>query len=184
MTMAASQEPINQLTVQEKRWFAIYTKFKCEKFVAEHLQKKGITSYVPLQKKTKRYQRKIKHYEIPLINCYVFVCIDKSQYLPTLETEYVLKFLRSGKDLLSIPENEILTLKRVVGDVESVEVAGSNAFEPGEEVEIIQGHLTGLKGRLISAQGKHQFIISLQNLGFELRLKVNEQVLRKTTIGI
>ncbi len=141
---------INQLSSTESRWFAVYTKYKCEKYVADQLSKKHIEAYVPIITKTKKYSRKIKHYQIPLINCYVFVCINKAEYVPTLETEYVMKFLRNGQDLLAIPEIEIETLKRVVGeDIEVKESTRSDWFM-GEEVEVIAGQLAGMRGKIVS----------------------------------
>jgi len=74
---------INQLSPTETRWFAVYTKYKCEKYVADQLSKKNIEAYVPIISKTRRYSRKIKHYQIPLINCYVlFVSVKPITSLP------------------------------------------------------------------------------------------------------
>jgi len=164
---------INQISSTEARWFAVYTKFKCEKFVAELLRKKNIEAYVPLFNKTKRYERKIKHYQIPLIHCYVFVMITQKQYLQVLETEYVLKFLRQGKDLLAIPIHEIQILKRVAGDVEEIEASNVHDFAPGERVEVISGTLTGLQGKVIQKSGKKSFVVELEHIGFQLRINVD-----------
>ena len=90
-------EIISHLKSDEKRWFAIYTKYKCEKYVADQLNKRQIESYVPLLKKTKRYVSRTKEYQVPLVNCYVFVCITKEDYSHVLRTEYVMKFIRIGK---------------------------------------------------------------------------------------
>jgi len=169
---------INQLSEVEDKWFAVYTKYKCEKYVAAQLNKKNIETYVPLLPKTKRYTRKIKSYEVPLINCYVFVCINKAQYLPILETEYVMKFLRQGKDLIAIPQEEIDILKRVSGDISEISNSANTQFGPGEEVEVISGHLTGLKGKIISQQSKKSFIIDLTTIGFQLRINIDQQLLR------
>jgi len=172
------QGDINQLSEQELRWFAVYTKFKCEKFVAHQLAKKGIEAYVPVIQKTKRYQRKVKHYEIPLINCYVFVRIIKAAYLPTLETEYVMKFLRNGKDLLSIPDQEMDVLKRVAGDVKESFSTDNFDWESIEEVEVTEGYLTGMKGKIISRAGKRSFIIELETIGYQLRINIDPAILR------
>lgn len=164
---------INQVSATEPRWFAIYTRFKCEKFVADLLHKKSIDAYVPLVNRTKRYERKIKHYQVPLINCYVFVCITQKDYLQVLETEYVLKFLRQGKDLLAIPFQEIQTLKRIAGDVAEIEASSVQDFIPGEQVEVISGTLTGLQGKVISKSGKKSFVVELENIGFQLRINID-----------
>jgi transcription antitermination factor NusG len=175
---------INQLSTMEKRWFAVYTKYKCEKYVADSLAKKQIEAYVPILTKTKRYSRKIKHYSVPLINCYVFVCIKKEDYLKTLETEYVMKFLRNGQDLLAIPEIEIETLKRVVGeDIEVKESSRSDWFM-GEEVEVIAGQLAGMRGKIVSKEGKRSFVIDLETIGYQLRIKVDFNLLKPVTDGL
>lgn len=169
---------LNQLSSTEKRWFAIYTKFKCEKYVSTHLHKKNIEVYLPLVAKSKKYTRKIKQYQVPLINCYVFVHIDKSQYLPTLETEYVMKFLRQGKDLLAIPDWEIETLKRVVGDIEDIAPISPQGYQIGEMVEVTSGQLLGLKGKIISKLGKKTFVVELDSLGYELRINIDLKLLK------
>ena len=175
---------INQLSSTEKRWFAVYTKYKCEKYVADALTKKEVEAYVPTYTKTRRYSKKIKHYNLPLINCYVFVCIKKDQYVKTLETEYVMKFLKNGNDLLAIPEVEINTLKRVVGeDIEVKETLSSDWYE-GEEVEVISGQLAGMKGKIVSREGKRSFVIDLETIGYQLRIKVDFNILRPISEGL
>lgn len=171
-----NKEHLNQ---EAPRWYAIYTKFKSEKFVASNLEKKGIVAYVPLIEKTKRYQRKIKKYQIPLINSYVFVNILPHQRTPVLETEYVSKFIRIGKDLSSIPEEEINVLKRIVGDIEEV-VVSPLGFNVGDQVEIIAGQLSGLSGKLVTRVGKKSFIVELNHIGIQLSMNIDLSQLQKT----
>lgn len=181
MNTAAKNKPqgdINHLDESQFKWFAVYTKFKCEKYVAALLSRKKIEAYVPVMFKTKKYQRKVKKYEIPLINCYVFVKIKKSQYLPTMETEYVMKFLRQGKDLLSIPEHEIEILKRVSGDVEETFTVHDHDWIYGEEVEIMTGHLAGMRGKIISRTGKRSILIELETIGYQLRINMDSGLVR------
>lgn len=170
-------QPINQLSNTEKRWFAVYTKFKCEKYVAEHLQKKQIDAYVPLISKTKRYNKKIKKYEIPLINCYVFVSLTSDKYVATLETEYVLKFLRQGKDLLAIPDHEIDVLRRITGQIIEVNAIENSVMTVGSEVEVLSGNLAGIKGRIVAKADKKSFVVELINIGFQFRIEIDYELL-------
>ena len=170
----------NHLSKSEKRWFAIYTKYKAEKFVEKQLTKKGIHAYLPLIHKSKRYSRKIKHYQVPLINCYAFVCIDSTEYVPVLETEHVLSFIKQGKNLISIPQREIDLLKRIVNS-ENEAFAEPLYFSQGMEVEIIKGQLTGLKGYLIDQKNKNEFVVELHSLGIQLKIEINPAYLRPTS---
>jgi transcription antitermination factor NusG len=168
----------NHLHETEKRWFAVYTRYKSEKVVRQMLNLKSINNYLPLQKVVRRYTRKIKTHDIPLISCYIFVKITKDEYVPVLETENVVKFLRFSKNLLSIPEEEIEILKRVVGDGEGVE-AEPGIFHEGDEVEVIGGKLTGLRGRLVERHGKKQMVVELENVGYTLRMNIDASLLRR-----
>ena len=168
---------INHLSNDEYRWFAVYTKYKCEKYVVDKLSKKGIAAYVPLVDVTKRYTSKIKRYQVPLINSYVFVKILKAEYIPVLETEYVLGFLKQRKNLISIPESEIEILRRVVGEKCNIELYHHEVVV-GDRVEIISGNLTGLIGRIENQHGKSRFLVHLENIGYSLSIEVEKNLLR------
>lgn len=176
-TTTTTYQNINQLHATDARWFAIYTGFKREKLACKLLEKKGITSYLPLQNFTRHYSKKTKRVSIPLISCYVFVCITADQYVPVLETEYVHRFVRLRRNLIAIPEVEINLLKQVVGELE-IEIDTKSLHE-GDEVEVIGGQLTGLKGILEEKRGEHKLIITLDTLGFDMRMEVNPLHIRK-----
>ena len=169
---------INELDEKEKKWFAIYTKFKCEKYVGERLAKMGIESYIPLIKKTKYYVSKKKEYHVPLINCYAFVYISKEEYLKVLQTEYVIKFIRIGEDLIAIPHDEIDLLKRIVGELEESVSLYEGDLVIGQKVEIIAGQLTGIKGTLVKQKNSSHFVVKLEKIMAYLQVDVDINLLR------
>lgn len=158
----------------DPKWFAISTKYKCEKYVASALAKKSIESYLPLIERIKRYERKIKKYKVPLINSYLFVSITKEQYVKVLETEYVLKFVKQGTALIAIPEEEIDLLRRIVGESEQIAQI-EHKYYVGSNVELVSGSLTGIKGIVTEINNKKEFVVSLENMGVTFRLQVSEE---------
>ena len=171
---------MNSVMIQaETFWYAIYTKYKCEKQVARDLTSKGLQSYVPILEKVKRYTRKIKKHQIPLLNCYVFVKIDKSEQSKVLETENVIKFIKPGKTLTNIPEEEINILKRLVGDLDVEVNSEPLTLEIGEMVEIIKGSLIGLKGRLVKRENKNMVVVDLTSIGYQLNITVDIEAIKK-----
>ncbi len=175
--LSRKEHIINQLVEDEKRWFAVYTRFKCEKYVQNSLRKKGITSYTPLIKVAKEYSRSRKTYEKPLINCYVFVKINKEEYVKVLQTEYVSGFLKIGKNLIAIPEEEISILKHITGE-KNIRMSERGALSEGMKVEVISGNLTGLKGVLVEQLDKKHFIVELQTIGIQLMMEISSDNLR------
>jgi len=182
--MSANPQPYeNHLDEQEARWFAVYTRYKREKQVLKRLTEKGITTYLPIQRVKRYYTRKVKQVELPLISCYLFTKITKPEYIPVLDTPDVVKFVRFSKNLISIPEREIKLIQRVVGEDVEVEMEPRQHMRKGDEVEIIGGRLTGLKGTLVNLDGQKHFVIELENLGYAMRMQVDPQYLRKIRNG-
>lgn len=172
-----SHKPIEHQNLP-KQWYAIYTKYKTEKYVIDHLERKGIEAYIPLLSVTKKYKSKIKKMRIPLFNCYVFVRISADERVRVLETEYVYKFIKQTNKEEAIPEEEINTLKRVVGEFEGVISANPIEWKTGQPVEVIGGSLTGIKGKLIKKSGKNNFVVELTTVGYELQIEIAESQLR------
>ncbi len=173
-----SLTPENHLHATEERWFAVRTGFRKEKIVQKRLNSKGIISYLPLYKVIRRYERKVKHLELPLINSYLFVKITKANYIQVLETEQVHAFVHFNRNLIAIPEVEIDTIRRVLGEATEVGVI-EEGYQKGDLVEVIGGRLTGLNGELIAGNGKKRLIIRLENIGVGLEVEVDAKYLRK-----
>ena len=170
--------PVIQLDDVEPRWFAVYTMAKREKMVAKRLEQKGIECYLPIQHVTRYYTRKVKHLELPLIRGYVFTRITKKQYVPVLETPDVVNYVKFNKNLIAIPDTEIDIIRRVVGDKLDAHVEPLSLCI-GDEVEIIGGQLTGVRGKMLARENKHEILLELTTIGLALRVGVKEEYLRK-----
>ena len=72
MKTATQHQPENHLSNNEAKWFAVYTNYKREKMVADRFGQKGIEYFLPLQKVTRRYTRKVKHLELPPLSAATF----------------------------------------------------------------------------------------------------------------
>ncbi len=178
---AKAQAYENHLDAKVEKWFAVYTNYKREKIVEKRLKEKGVQCYLPLQRLVRQYSKRRKIVDLPLMSCYVFVKITKSDYVRVLETEHVLNFVHFSRNLISIPDDEILLLKRILGEELELSVE-QNVWEPGDAVEIVQGNLAGLKGKLVERQGKNQFLVEFEKLGYKLLLSLDLGVIRKLSV--
>ncbi len=172
-------QTINQLDAKEARWFAVYTNYKREKLVEKRLTQKGIECYLPIQKVVKQWSKKRRTMELPLISCYIFVKITLKNYVPVLETDYVLKFIKFSKDLIAIPEEEILFLKNLLEEDIEFEVEAAPPLQKGDRVEITTGSLAGTKGRLIETTGKNRVLITLEHIQHTFSLSVEKHLIQK-----
>lgn len=162
----------NPLSTDVAKWFAIVTRVKAEKMVAKLLADQKIKAYVPIQKIVRIYSRKKRIVQQPLIYRYVFVQITAPEYVRVLETPHVEGFIKFNKNIVPIPDHEIEWLQRVTG--ENTELTLENRpFAAGDEVRVIYGNLTGLKGKLIKTLGKNELLIELEHIGIGLRMQID-----------
>jgi transcriptional antiterminator RfaH len=168
----------NHLDAKEPRWFAIRTRFKSEKLAYKQLNSKQIEAYLPIRTMTRKYSRKLRQVEMPLINSFVFVRIVKAQYVPVLETEYVASFLKFGNNILSIPDQQIKMLRRLLGEEIDIEVT-EEVFHKGDWVEVSHGSLMGLRGRLVNIKGRERVLVEIMNSGFSIHMEIENSLLQK-----
>ncbi len=161
------------------KWYAVYTRYKREKLVRQRLEEKGVQVYLPLQRFKRYYVRKVKTVDLPLISCYIFVCINKAYYVPVLETADVVQFIKFNNQLSPIPQREIDIMRMVTGEELEVEAVPRQNLRPGDRVEIISGRLTGLTGHLLEGGGNKNFLVDLESVGYSLQLEVPKEALRQ-----
>jgi transcription antitermination factor NusG len=156
----------------------VKTKIKCEKFVRDRLHAMGIEAFVPLRKRTARYNRKVKTYELPLISCYTFVRFDHERRNDVLALPYVQGMLRTENKDCTVSEREIQWLQKISGtDLEvKTEVL---SMQPGEKVILAYGQLAGMEGTIVSQYSKHEVAVALESLGLQMVIRVEASMLER-----
>ncbi len=161
-----------QIPENHKIWLAVRTKFRSEKYVVRQLEDKGIQAYVPLQENVRKYGARIRKSQVPLINTYIFVYIARSEYIPVLDTPYVLYFIHIGDQLVEVTSEEIDLMKRLTGEqVEAFEILPEE-LQIGDEVKIISGQLTGMNGRLVDFKNKKKLLVQLESIGYQMLVEI------------
>ena len=179
MSINSSRSISIHLSSIEKQWFAIRTQLRCEKRVLHYLEMKEVEAFLPLQKYTRKWGRRIAQVEKPLINNYVFVKITLSDYLKVIDTQFVYGFVKFGDQIVNIPESEINFIKKVIGEYNDIEIQSEDILT-GDEIEIIGGELTGLKAKLVEKKGKNKVLVELQSVGVGLLIDIDARYIQKT----
>jgi len=157
-------------------WHVIRTKTKCEKFVRDRLRMMGIEAFVPLRKRTARYNRKVKVYELPLITCYTFVRLDKSRRNQVLALPYVQGMLRTdGRDCI-VSDREIQWLQKISGTDLEVKTE-TLSMKQGDKVMLAYGQLAGIEGVILSQRSKHEVVVALESIGLQMVIQVDTSML-------
>jgi len=149
------------------------------KKVAEEFRKQKIEHYLPLYKTIRQWSDRKKRVELPLIRSYVFVRINRKNYMKVLKTQHVVKVVHFLGKPVPIPEWQIKNLMILMGAQAEVSVTDLKNYEKGDEVIIKNGILQGLRGSIIKIKGKQKLLITVSALNFNIVTDINAILVEK-----
>jgi transcription antitermination factor NusG len=159
-------------------WYAVYTKSRHEKRVAERLRDKGIEVYLPLIVKLNQWRDRKKEVEEPLLKGYVFVRIDNKLRMQVLQTDGIVYFVKIGNDIPVIPDWQIEAMKIFIREYgEKIEMASYQKFKIGQKVVVTEGAMKGLKGSVIQQGKKVRFAVGIDSVKASFSVEINPEFL-------
>jgi len=156
---------VAELYMNEKKWFAIYTKPRWEKKVDTTLLKKGIESWCPLQKVERQWSDRKKVIEEPLFKSYVFVHISEDERADVLRTDGVLNYVYHLSKPAVIRQEEIDIVKLYLLEKDAkVTVQSWSSLQEDLKVVIKQGIFMNNTGTVVRVAGRKKVYVRLESL--------------------
>ena len=156
------------------QWFALYTRSRAEKKVRDELQQKGLEVYLPLRKELRQWSDRKKWVETPVINSYIFVHIQMTDYPRVFEANGVVSYVaRKGKAVI-IPSREIEAMKRTVDSNLTFNVETSS-IRKGQTITIASGPLKGITGEVVDVQGTKKLYLQISHIGYTLVVTLDDE---------
>ena len=153
-------------------WYAVYTKPRWEKKVAELLNGRQIENYCPLNKVRRQWSDRKKVVLEPLFKSYVFVRVAEGDYLKVKEVNGILNFVNwLGKPAV-IREDEISLIKQFLNDHESVQLQKCEV-KVNDTVRIRRGLFSLHEGNVVEV-GSNIIKVVLPSLGFQMVAQVSK----------
>jgi transcription antitermination factor NusG len=156
----------------KKQWYALYTRPRWEKKVAELLEKKKVEVYCPLNKVQRQWADRKKIVLEPLFSSYVFVCITEHEQLHVRQTDGIVNFVYWLSKPAVIRHEEIETIKRFLNEYDHVSVEKTHV-NLNDRVRIINGPLMMWEGRVVEIR-TNTVKITLPSLGHTLVAEIRK----------
>ncbi len=154
------------------KWYPIYTRSRAEKKTQLELNKKQITSYLPLKKTVKQWSDRKKIVEEPLLKSYLFIYISAKEYTEVLTTPGISRFIYFSGKIAAIPNKQLEDLRLLLANATDLEVI-DHEVSLGEKVLIKAGPFKGIVAELVSLKNKKGIILRLQNLGYSITINTS-----------
>jgi transcription antitermination factor NusG len=155
-----------------KKWYAVYTRPRWEKKVAELLVKKHIESYCPLNKIVRQWADRKKLVQEPLFTSYVFVHTTPQEHLTIKQTDGILNFVYWLGQPAVIRDEEIDAVKQFLDEYHNVQLEKIHV-NMHDRVRISSGPLMAREGDVIEVRSK-TVKVQLPTLGYALTAEVEK----------
>lgn len=148
-------------------WYALYTKSRNEKKVADILERKGVEIYCPLQEEVRQWSDRKKKVKMPVFKSYVFVRMNdyKKESVAVLETPGAVRFLWwLGKPGL-VRDEEIINIRHFLEQYQGSEMQID--YHRGERVRVAEGPLKEQQGVILDIKNK-KAVLYIDSMGIRL----------------
>lgn len=162
--------------IDKRYWYALYTRSRYEKKVESALRKIEIGAFLPLKDVIRNWSDRKKLIQEPLFSSYVFVYANKKERFLSLTTPGVVRMVGFNGQPSRIPDSQIDAVRRILECGYSTEDYAY--LSKGEEVEIISGPLTGVRGYVAEKRGKKHFVISVDGICKSISINIDARNLR------
>lgn len=171
-TEYTSIRPQQHPGIAAENWYAVNSRPRYEKKVADALRAKGITVLLPLFAESHRWSDRQRIVQLPLFAGYVFVRLDATleSRIPVLRTAGVLGFVGIRGVGVAIPEEQIEAVQTLME--EGVLVTPHIFLQVGKRVRIRGGSLDGLRGILLAKNGDLSLVISVESIQRSIEIRV------------
>lgn len=154
------------------QWYAIRTRSRHEKMVAEQLDRQGIEGFLPLVKRTHKWSDRMKEVELPLFSGYNFVRVvfSSRDRLRVLQTHGVAGFVGVNGFGTAIPDSQIQDIRTLLGS--KIPFEEKPFLRLGQRVRIRGGALDGVEGILSAQNDDRSLVISLEPIQRSLSVRI------------
>lgn len=153
-------------------WYAIYTKPRWEKKVAQRLQEMEIETYCPCINEVRQWSDRKKKVNTPLFKSYVFVRLTEKHRSLVFDVPGVVQYIFwLGKPAV-IRDGEIETIRKWLED-DSVEEVEISHLTQGDKITIAAGSFKGQEA-IIDKVGKKRLRLVLKSLDCVVSVKTSE----------
>ncbi len=158
--------------IEQAEWYAIRTRSRHEKMVADQLEKMGVESFLPLVKRSRQWSDRVKEVELPLFSGYTFVrvVLSSPDRLRVLQTHGVAGFVGINSCGTPIPENQIEYIRALLAS--ELPFEEQPFLRVGQRVRIRGGALDGVEGILSAQNDDRSLVISLEPIQRSLSVRI------------
>jgi len=153
-------------------WYALYTWPRHEKCVAQQMEQRSISCFLPLYRSTRRWKDRRKELELALFPGYVFVRLAWQDRLRVLQLPSAVHLVSFRGQPAVLPDSEIEQLRQRL--TRGWRMEPHPYLRVGRRVRVCAGPMEGLEGIIIRRKESCRVLFSLDLLMRSVAVEVDE----------
>ncbi len=155
----------------EPNWYALYTCPRHEKRVAEQIERRSISCFLPLYRSVRHWKDRRKELELALFPGYVFVRMALENKLQVLELPGAVRLVSFNGKPAAVPADEIETLQtRLSG----AKIEPHPYLRTGRRVRVRSGAMEGLEGIVVRRKDRCRIVFSIDLIMRSVAVEVDQ----------
>lgn len=156
----------------EGNWYALYTCARHEKRVAEQIERRSFSCFLPVYRSVRRWKDRRKELELALFPGYVFVQMALEEKLRVLEVPGVVHLVSFNGQPAPVPAEQIETLRKRLSNARQIEP--HPYLSKGRRVRVHSGAMQGLEGIVVRRKDSCRIVFSIDLIQRSVAVEVDE----------
>ncbi len=155
--------------IEDSSWYAVYTKPRHEKKVAESCIDYNISYYLPLQDSVRYYHNRAITFKKPLFSSYIFCNCSPDQKIQLYRTGLLCAFIEAPDQ-----EQVLRELKQIhEAQNEGAKLIPHKFLTRGRKVKIVRGPFKNYEGKISYRKGTYKLILNIDLIKQAVAIEVN-----------
>ena len=168
---------MNKNKSKPSSWYVFYCRSRAEKKAFAELIFLGFKAYLPLVLSERAWSDRIKKLKLPMFPGYIFVFCTEFEIFEVMQISQVLAVVKIDEKPAKLTEKEVELMRIVEKNGLYYSTEKSNV-KNGDVVEVVMGPLRGYVGQCIEDKGKFYFLIAIQGVDMQLKLKIGKNAVK------
>ncbi len=160
-------------------WYALYTCPRHEKCVAQQIEQRSISCFLPLYHSVRRWKDRRKVLELALFPGYVFVHLALQDRFRVLQLPSAVRLVSFNGQPAVLPDAEIDGLRRQLSS--GIRVEPHPYLRVGRRVRVRGGPMEGLEGVIVRRKDRCRLVFSLDLIMRSVAVEVDESDVEPVT---
>jgi len=155
---------------KDYRWYILFVRTNHEFKVQKHIDRIGITNYLPVRKILSQWSDRKKWIDHPMFPGYIFIRVSCREFFSALNHFSIICYVSFGNEPAVINDEIIMVIRRIESNyIECVDEI--ECFSCADNIKIVSGPLKGIEGIISRIDNNNFFVTEIPEINHSIKIR-------------